>query len=203
MDFWRKFKFHAQASLKRQRLEREASFAEVKHFCECLEAFLMDGYSWEIPQQAIKCQVQLHVNTFWWQTLIERGIEKMELAAVMTEITQLGSESNPLHARRLDGFAVRRGRDEHSGFLHKVEMCLYNADFKSMTRYQLAVHLFLRDADASMAKNTTEFLQLDPKDQSMVDFRTALRQTENYPWYGAQKHGARYTESGNTQAGQR
>ena len=51
MDFWRKSKFHPQASLKPQRLEREANFAEVKHFCECLEAFLNDGW---IPQQAIK-----------------------------------------------------------------------------------------------------------------------------------------------------
>ena len=49
-----KSKFHPQASLKPQSLEREASYAEFKHFCECLEAFLMDGYSGEIPQQAIK-----------------------------------------------------------------------------------------------------------------------------------------------------
>ena len=40
VDFWRKSKFHPQASLKPQRLEREASYAEVKHFCECLGAFL-------------------------------------------------------------------------------------------------------------------------------------------------------------------
>ena len=58
-------------------------------------------------------------------------------------------------------------------------MALDNADFKSMTRDQLAVHLVLRDADASMAKIATEFLQLDPNDQSMADFRTKLRQTEH------------------------
>ena len=108
----------------------------------------------------------------------------MELAAVMTEITRLGSEFNPLHARRSEAFAVKRGRDEHSAFLHKVEMALDNAHFKSMTRDRLAVHL-------------------DPKDQSMADFRTTLRQTENSPWYGAQKHGAKYRGSGNTQSGQR
>ena len=58
----------------------------------------------------------------------------MELAKVMTEITQLGSEFNPLHARRSEAFAVKRGRNEHSAFLHKVEMALDNADFKSMPR---------------------------------------------------------------------
>ena len=62
MDFWRKSKFHPQTSLKPQRLEKEASFAEVKHFCECLEAFLMDGYSGEIPQQAINYQLQPQWN---------------------------------------------------------------------------------------------------------------------------------------------
>ena len=99
----------------------------------------------------------------------------------------------------MEAFAVKSGRDEHSAFLHKVEMALDDADFKSMTKDQLLVHLFLRDADASI----TKFFQLDPKEQSMEDFRTTLRQTENSPWYGAQKHGARYTGSGNTQAGQR
>ena len=113
----------------------------------------------------------------------------MKLSAVITEITRLGSEFNPLHARRLEAFGVKRGRDEHSAFVHKVEMCLNNADFKSMTRDQLDVYLFLRDADASMAKIATKFLQLDPMDQSMADFKTPLRETENSPWYGTQKNG--------------
>ena len=124
----------------------------------------------------------------------------MELATVMTEIMRLGSEFN---ARRLEAFILKRGGDEHSAFLHKVKMCLDNADFKSMTRNELTVHLFLRDAEATMAKMATEFLQLDPKDQSMADLRTTLRQTENSPWYGAQKHGAKYMGSGDAQAGQR
>ena len=83
----------------------------------------------------------------------------MESATVMTEIMRLGSEFN---ARRLEAFVLKRGGDEHSAFLHKVKMCLDNADFRSMTRNQLAVHLFLRYTDASMAKIATEFLQLDP-----------------------------------------
>ena len=72
MDFCRKAKFRPQASLKPQRLERDACFVEVKHFCEC------------------------------W------------------------------------------------------------------------------DADSSMVKIATEFVHLDPTDQSMADFRTKLRQTEKY-----------------------
>ena len=36
----------------------------------------------------------------------------------------------------------------------------------------------------------------------MADFRTTVRQTENSPWYN-QKHGARYTGSGDSQAGAR
>ena len=94
----------------------------------------------------------------------------MELAAAMTEITGLGSEFNPP--------GVKRGGDEYSALLHKVKICLKNPDFKSITRDQLAVHLFLRDADTSMAKIATQFLQVDPKDQSMADFRTTLRQTK-------------------------
>ena len=72
----------------------------------------MNGYSGEIPQQAIKYQLQPLGNAFWWQTLIERGNEKRELATVMPEITQLRSEFNLLHARRLEAFAVKRSRDD-------------------------------------------------------------------------------------------
>ena len=75
----------------------------------------MDGYSGEIPQQAIKYQLQPLVNSFWRQTLIQQRIEKM--ATVMTEISRLGSEFNPLHARRLKAFGVKRGGDEHLAFL--------------------------------------------------------------------------------------
>ena len=55
----------------------------------------------------------------------------MKLSAVITEITRLGSEFNPLHARRMEAFGVKRGRDEHSAFLHKVKMCLDKADLKA------------------------------------------------------------------------
>ena len=57
----------------------------------------------------------------------------MNLAAVMTEITRLGAEFNPLHARRLDLFNVKKGQDDHAAFLHKIEQALNNADFKNMS----------------------------------------------------------------------
>ena len=52
--------------------------------------------------------------------MIERGIEEMELAAVMTEMRWLSSEFNPLHSRRLEAFGVKRGGYEHPVFVHKV-----------------------------------------------------------------------------------
>ena len=66
--------------------------------------------------------------------MIEQGIKEMELAAVMTEMRRLSSEFNPLHSRTLEAFGVKRGGDKHPAFLHKVDMRLDNADFKSMKR---------------------------------------------------------------------
>ena len=113
----------------------------------------------------------------------------MELAAVMTEIIGMGSEFNPLHVRRLEAFGVKRGRDEHLAFLHKVEFCLDNADFKSMKRDQLAVHLFLRDADASMARIATEFLQLSIKRPQKSKYNCGSR---NFLLRGGRQRGRIY-----------
>ena len=103
-DFWRKAKFHPQSSLKLLTLERKASFAEIKHFWECLESgSLFDGWA-------------------------------------------------------------QRGDTSASNQVSVATTCqpLDNADFTSMTRDQLAVHLFLQDTDSSMAKIATEFLLLEP-----------------------------------------
>ena len=86
----------------------------------------MDGYSGKIPQLAIKYKLQPLVNAFWSLVVKSNGTGRS-----MTEITQLSSELNPLHARRMEAFGVKRGRDEHSAFLHKLKMCLDNADLKA------------------------------------------------------------------------
>ena len=51
----------------------------------------------------------------------------MELGGVMTEIIRLGAKVNPLHARRLEAFVVKRGNDDHSTFLYQVEMWNFQA----------------------------------------------------------------------------
>ena len=97
-EFWKSNKrFHPQQNLRPPRLEKESTMEEVAHFNTCLEAFLMDGFSGDIPQESIVYQVCPLVNSFWWKILVDRGIKKCDLPGVMSEITKLGAEFNPLH----------------------------------------------------------------------------------------------------------
>ena len=52
-EFWQTKRFHPQQNLRPVKLEKESSMEEVQHFCTCLEAFLMDGYGRNIPQEPI------------------------------------------------------------------------------------------------------------------------------------------------------
>ena len=94
------------------KLEREANMIEVRHFCDCLESYIMDGFSGQVSNESIQFQAPL-INNFWWQTLLERGVKK--------EIIKLGAEFNPLHTRRLASFHVKKQGDKQNMFLHRIK----------------------------------------------------------------------------------
>ena len=166
--------------------------AEPLHFVTCLEAYLMDGFSGNVPTESIQFQVAPLINNIWWTILVDRGIKKLDLESVLNLITQLGAEFNPLHQRRLAVFNVRKNQDDHSMFLHKLEEAVDMMDFGKMTRDQFVIHLFLGQADQTMGKEAANFLQLGKEEQRITNFRTAIRRIETAPWYGASSSKAKY-----------
>ena len=85
------------------KLEREANMIEMRHFCDCIESYLMDGFSGQVLEESIQFQVAPLINNFWWQTL------------------KLGAEFNPLHTRRLAPFHVKKQGDKQNMFLHRIK----------------------------------------------------------------------------------
>ena len=59
--------FKQQADLKPALLEREASFAEAKHFTEIFTNYLENGYGGgaRLPQQMVVVQLQPFVCKIW------------------------------------------------------------------------------------------------------------------------------------------
>ena len=132
----------------------------------------MDGFSGIIPQEQLHYQVCPLINSFWWKILLDRGIKDCDLPGLMSEITKLGAEFNPIHQRRLNVFNVRRQGEAHSEFLHRLEQSVDAMDYETMTRNQFVIHLFLSQADSVMGKQAAEFLQAPSSSQNMADFRT-------------------------------
>ena len=69
--------FKQQADLKPALLEREASFAEAKHFTEIFTNYLENGYGGgaRVPQQMIAVQLQPFVCEIWWSQMIQLDIK--------------------------------------------------------------------------------------------------------------------------------
>lgn len=102
---------------------------------------------------------------------------------------------------RLALFHLKRGLDDHSTHLHKIEQALGNANFKKMSRNQLAPPVS-EGGWFDYGEPSKSISQLDQKGQSMAEFMSTVRQTENLPWYGT-KRGAKYTGSGDPRSGAR
>ena len=77
-EFWSTKRFHPQQNLRPVKLEKESTMEEVQHFCTCLEAFLMDGYAGNIPQEEIHFQLTPLMNSFWWKILLDRNMKSLD-----------------------------------------------------------------------------------------------------------------------------
>ena len=79
-------------------LEREANFAEAKHFTEIFTNYLENGYGGaaRVPQQMIAVQLQPFVCEIWWAQMIQLEIKKKNLKEAMEVVMPIASENNPV-----------------------------------------------------------------------------------------------------------
>ena len=69
--------FRQQADLKPTILEREANYAEARHFTEIFSNYLENGYGGtsRVAQQMISVQLQPFVNEIWWGQMLNLKIK--------------------------------------------------------------------------------------------------------------------------------
>ena len=189
--------FKQQADLKPSMLEREANFAEAKHFTEIFTNYLENGYGGaaRVPQQMIAVQLQPFVCEIWWAQMIQLEIKKKNLKEAMKVVMDVASENNPVHGRRMDLLKMRRGSQDHSQWLYKLETAMELTKWEDWTKESMIVHLFLESADTEMSKLATAMLAKESVNLS--DLRMEIRAIENSTWYKP-KFQAKYVQQPKT-----
>ena len=144
--------FKQQADFKPSMLEREANFAEAKHFTEIFTNYLENGYGGasRIPQQKIAVQLQPFVCEIGWAQMVQLDIKKKNLTEAMKIVIAVANENNPVHGRRMDLLKMRRGSQDHSQWLYKLETAMELTKWEDWTKESMIVHLFIESADTEM-----------------------------------------------------
>merc|ERR1712082_288893 len=189
--------FRQQADLKPSILEREANYAEARHFTEIFSNYLENGYGGNsrVPQQMIAVQLQPFVNGIWWSQMLNLRIKEKDLKGAMKVVMEVASENNHVHGRRMDLLKMRRGSMDHSTWLFKLETAMELTQWKVWSKEAMLIHLFLEGADTEMSKVATAMLARDSV--SLPDLRMEIRAIENSTWYKPQ-HQVKYTQQTNT-----
>ena len=189
--------FKQQADLKPSMLEREANFAEARHFTEIFSNYLENGYGGaaRVPQQMIAVQLQPFVNEIWWAQMIQLEIKKKNLKDAMKIVMDVANENNPVHGRRMDLLKMRRGSMDHSTWLYKLETAMELTKWEDWTKEAMIIHLFLESADTEMSKVATAMLAKESV--NLADLRMEIRAIENSTWYKP-KFQAKYVQQPKT-----
>ena len=92
---------------------------------------------------------------------------------------------DPKHSRRVKLLQIRRGSDAHSDFMDKLREAGSVIEYEKMSLDELSIHLFIRDADSTMAKMAQEILERENPNIHMVVNK--IKETEAAVWYNNKK----------------
>ena len=126
-------------------------------------------------------QLQPLINRVWFESLLHQNIKEKNLQEVIDLILEESSGRNPLHQRRIDLLRVKK-EGSHSDFLFTLEEHMSLVEFNDMTKDSFLTHLFLEQADETMAKMATEILERKPKGD-VNQLRQTIQQIESSTWY--------------------
>ena len=113
--------------------------------------------------------------------MVQMDIKSKDLKGAMAVVMAVASENNPVHGRRMDLLKMRRGSQDHSQWLHKLEAAIELTKYEEWSKEKMIVHLFLESADTEMSKLATTMLSKDTVNLS--ELRIQIRAIENSVWY--------------------
>ena len=130
-----------------------------------------------MPREMVAVQLQPFVCEIWWSQMVQLDIKSKNLKEAMEVVMAVACENNPVHGRRMDLLKMRRGSQDHSQWLHKLEAAMELTKWEEWNKESMIVYLFLESADTEMSKLATTMLSKDKVNLS--ELRIQIRAVEN------------------------
>ena len=131
--------------------------------------------------------------------MVQLDIKSKNLKKAMEVVMAVASENNPEYGRRMDLLKMRRGSQDHSQWLHKLEAAMELTKWEEWNKESMIVHLFLESADTEMSKLATTMLSKEKVDLS--ELRMQIRAVENSVWYKPNNNQAKIVQPRNWENG--
>ena len=110
----------------------------------------------------------------------------MSLDRILSTLEAEGKKGDPKHNRRLRFMnEIRRGSDSHSDYMSKLLEASRIIEFEGLTLDELIIHIFIRDADATMGKAAQDALM--EKTPNVYNVVNLIKQYESQSWYNPKK----------------
>ena len=146
--------FRDVPSLKPSHLEKDANLMEVLIWSEQARNYIEAGFKpRQPPEEGTWIYLSPYIHSSWASTLIPLNPKSMSLDQILNTLETEGKKGDPKHNRRLRFMnEIRRGSDSHSDYMNKLLEASRIIEFEGMTLDELIIHIFIRDADATMGK---------------------------------------------------
>ena len=116
------------------------------------------------------------------ESLIKKGVEKKNLAQILTLILEESAGRNPLHQRRIKLLRIKK-TGNHSDFFFQLEQAMSLIEFEDLSKETLLTHLFLEQADETMSRMAQDILVKKPKGD-VDQLRQEIKSIESSTLYG-------------------
>ena len=178
--------FRDVPSLKPSFLEKGANLMEVLLWNEQARNYIEAGFKDPPPEEGTWRYLAPYVHSFWSGKLIPLNPKSLSLDTILNTLESEAKKGDPKHNRRLRMMNdIRRGSEAHSDYMNKLIEASRIIEFESMTLDELIIHLFIRDADATMSKIAQDELMVaQPNVYNVVNM---IQQYESQSWYNPKK----------------
>ena len=171
--------------LKPKYLEKESNLLKVKHWIQQAKNYIEAGYKDSPPEKGVyKYLLQLLHHT-WAKSLDKSDPYNRTLKELTDALENEAKRGDPKHSRRLKLLQIRRGSDAHSDFVDKLREAASVIEFSKMSLDEFIIHLFIRDADPTMAKMAQEILKDEKPDINKIVKK--IKETEHESCYNNKK----------------
>ena len=171
--------------LKPKYLEKEANLLEVKHWIQQAKNYIEAGYKDCPPEKGVYKYLLPLLHHTWAKSLDKTDPYNRTLQELTDSLENEAKRGDPKHSRRLKLLQIRRGSNAHSDFVDKLREAASVIEFSKISLDEFIIHLFIRDADSTMAKMAQEILEHEKPD--INNLVNKIKETENASWYNNKK----------------